>query len=65
MLLNVSLSAYTVGKSFPFKVTIESCPITDIHVTHPAQLHIIYPLGDPPHEEDIPETFLTPEDCGQ
>lgn len=65
MIIKVLLPEYNISLEIPFKLTIEACVVTDIHVTHPIDLILTYYLGDPALEEPIPETFLTPSDCGQ
>ena len=64
MILSVFLPEHDKTETFEFKVTIEACVVYDIHVTQPGELHLFYNVGDLGLTEPIPETFLTPEDCG-
>lgn len=65
MILLVKLTRFNVKLEIPFKIIIEACVVYDIHVTHPPSLKILYDIGQLPHEEPIPDTFLTPPECGQ
>ena len=65
MILRASLPNFDVAIDLPFKIIIEACVVYDIHVTHPPNLKIYYEVGEPAHEEPIPDTFLTPPECGQ
>ena len=64
MIVNVRLPDYDVSLDVPFTLIIEACIVYDIHVTHPPDLRLFYDLGDQALVEPIPETFLTPSDCG-
>ena len=65
MILCTTLTDYNINLYIKFTITIEACIVYDIHVTHPPTLRIEYDVGEPTVMEPLPDTFLTPSDCGQ
>ena len=64
MALCVHLTNFGIENAIPFQVTIEGCTVTDIHVTHPADLFIEYQVSAEAHTAPLPDVYLTPPDCG-